>query len=355
MKILIDINHPAHVHYFRNFHAIMTEMGHEILVVSRNKEIEHRLLHLYGIPFIDRGRGKAGKYSKLLYLVYADLKLLSIALKFKPDVFINFLHPYPSHVARLLGKVSLVFSDTEHAKLHHRLTVPFATKVLTPSCYRLDLGMKQVRFNSYMELSYLHPNYFQPDRGVLKLLKVDEGERFSIIRFVSWAAAHDFGHTGMSLENKRKAVTELSKHGRIFISSEGKLPDDLEKFRINIPLNKMHDALYYCSLLFGESATMASEAAVLGTPAIFIDNDGRGYTDEEESKYNLVSNFTESGADQERAVRRALDILTDENGKEKYRAMRNVLLADCIDTTRFMVDEVLSYDKSPSRVTVLAS
>ena len=355
MKILIDINHPAHVHYFRNFYEIMKEMGHEILVVSRNKEIEHRLLDLYGIPFVDRGRGRAGKYSKFFYLLYADLKLLGLALKFKPDLFINFLHPYPSHVARLLGKVSLVFSDTEHAKLHHQLTIPFATKVLTPSCYRVNLGRKQVRFNSYMELSYLHPNYFKPDPGVLKLLNVEKGEKFSIVRFVSWAAAHDFGHAGMSLENKRKAVTELSKHGRIFISAEGKLPADLEKFRINIPLNKMHDALYYSSLLFGESATMASEAAVLGTPAIFIDNDGRGYTDEEESKYELVSNFTESEADQERALHKALEILADENGKEKYRTMRNALLSDCIDTTRVMIDEVLSYDKTSSRVTVLAS
>ena len=355
MRILIDINHPAHVHYFRNFYDIVTRMGHEILVVSRNKEIEHQLLNLYGIPFVDRGTGKAGKYSKFFYLLYADAKLLSLALKFKPDIFINFLHPYPSHVARLLRKVSLVFSDTEHAKLHHKLTVPFATKILTPSCYRLDLGKKHVRFKSYMELSYLHPNYFQPDPGVLKLLNVEECEKFVILRFVSWAAAHDFGHTGMTLENKRKVVRELSKHGRIFISSEGKLPDDLEKFRINIPLNKMHDALYYSSLLFGESATMASEAAVLGTPAVFIDNDGRGYTDEEEVKYTLVNNFTESDADQQRALKKALEILMDQNGKEKYQVMRNALLSDCIDTTRLMVDEALKYDKFPSRVTVLAT
>lgn len=355
MKILIDINHPAHVHYFRNFYEIITAMGHEILVVSRNKEIEHHLLHLYGIPFVDRGKGKTGRYSKFFYLLYADVKLLSLALKFKPDIFINFLHPYPSHVARLLGKVSLVFSDTEHARLHHKLTVPFATKVFTPSCYRRDLGKKHVRFNSYMELSYLHPNYFQPDPSVLKLLNVEEWEKFVILRFVSWAAAHDFGHTGMTLENKRKVVKELSNHGRIFISSEGKLPADLEKFRISIPLNKMHDALYYSSLLFGESATMASEAAVLGTPAIFIDNDGRGYTDEEEAKYSLVNNFTESATDQERALHKALEIIMDQNGKEKYREMRNVLLSNCIDTTRFMIDEVLKYDKTLFPATVVAS
>ena len=29
MKILIDMNHPAHVHYFRNFIKLMEAKGHE--------------------------------------------------------------------------------------------------------------------------------------------------------------------------------------------------------------------------------------------------------------------------------------------------------------------------------------
>ncbi|MEI6946257.1 DUF354 domain-containing protein [Paraflavisolibacter sp. H34] len=343
MKILIDINHPAHVHYFRNFSRIMKEKGHDTLFVSRNKEMEHKLLGLYGIPYIGRGKGKTGKLGKFLYMMYADLKLMEISRKFKPDVFLNFLHPYPSQVARMLGKVSLVFSDTEHARLHHQLTVPFATKVFTPSCYRIDLGQKQVRFNGFMELAYLHPNYFTPDRGILELLGVQEGEKYVIVRFVSWAAAHDFGHTGMSLENKKRVVRLLSKYARVFITSEGELPEELEQYRIRIPFDKMHDAIYYSSLLFGESATMASEAAVLGTPSIFIDNDGRGYTDEEQKKYGIVFNFTERPDDQEKAIEKALEIMQDSAGKDRYRAIRQRLLNECIDTTQFMVSEVLKY------------
>ena len=345
MRIIIDINHPAHVHYFRNFYRIMKERGHELLVISRNKEIEHRLLSSYHIPFVDRGKGKAGKISKFLYMLYADLRILRLARKFNPDVFLNFLHPYPSHVARLLGKVSLVFSDTEHATLHHRLTIPFATKVFTPACYRIDLGSKHVRFNSYMELCYLHPDLFRPDESIVSELGVQPGEKYVIVRFVSWAAAHDFGHTGMNLANKRKAVEMLSQHARVFISSEGALPDDLEKYRVRIPIDRMHHAIYFASLLFGESATMASEAAVLGTPSIFIDNDGRGYTDEEESKYQLVNNFRESEADQLAAIDRAISILEDPAGKERYLKARNNLLAQSLNTTEFMVKEVLKYEE----------
>src|SRR5690606_7297479 len=170
------------------------------------KEMSHRLLELYGFTYLDRGKGKSGKWGKIIYLLYANLKLLRIARKFKPDLFLNFLHPYPSQVAKLMAKVSLVFSDTEHASLHHKLTLPFATKIYTPSCYRIDLGKKQVRFDSYMELAYLHPNYFTPNPDILKILGVEENEKFALIRFVSWKAVHDFGHRGMTLENKRKAV-----------------------------------------------------------------------------------------------------------------------------------------------------
>ena len=343
MRILIDINHPAHVHYFRNFSKIMKSNGHEILFVSRNKEMSHKLLNLYKISYIDRGKGRDGKIGKFIYLVYADFKLIQVSLRFKPDVFLNFLHPYPSQVAKLLGKPSLVFSDTEHADLHHRLTVPFATKIYTPSCYGKDIGSKQVRFNSFMELAYLHPNYFTPDPDVLNLLGVKEGEKFVIVRFVSWAAVHDFGHSGVALDNKRKAVLELSKHAKVFISSEGLLPKDLEKFRINIPFDKIHDVIYYSSLLFGESGTMASEAAVLGTPSIFINGNSLGYLDQQEHKYRLVNNFRSGMLDQEKAIDRALEIIQEENSKQKYASLRKTLLSDCIDTTQFMVDEVLKY------------
>ncbi|MBF8964683.1 DUF354 domain-containing protein [Pontibacter sp. FD36] len=353
MRVLIDINHPAHVHYFRNFSKIMISRGHEILFVSRDKEMAHRLLNLYGIPYIDRGKGKDGKIGKFIYLLYADLKLLRLSQELEPDLYLNFLHPYPSHVAKLLGKPSLVFSDTEHATLHHKLTVPFATRVFTPACYRLDLGSKHVRFNSFMELAYLHPNYFKPDPDILDILGVNENEKYVIVRFVSWAAAHDFGHTGMSLVNKIKAVQQLAKHAKVYITSEGELPQELEQYRIKIPFDKMHDAIYYSSLLFGESATMASEAAVLGTPAIFLDNDGRGYTDEEERKYGIVFNFTESLEDQERAIAKAEELIMDDQSFEKFRKIREKLLSECIDTTQFMVHEVLKYDMTNTTPTFI--
>ncbi|ERM84328.1 hypothetical protein P872_14885 [Rhodonellum psychrophilum GCM71 = DSM 17998] len=344
MNILIDINHPAHVHYFRNFSEIMREIGHQTLFVSRDKEMAQKLLNHYKIPFIDRGKGKDGKIGKFMYMAYANWKLHSVARKFRPDLFLNFLHPYPSQVASYLSKPSLVFSDSEHAKLHHQLTVPFASTIYTPACYLTDLGKKQIRFKSYMELSYLHPAYFTPNPEIFEILGVHEKEKFVIVRFVSWGAAHDFGMTGMSLQNKIHAVQELSKYARVFISSEGKLPENLEKYRIKIPYDRIHDALYYSSMIFGESGTMSSEAAVLGTPAFFISSLKLGYLEEQEKEFGLVFNYGISEIDQKSAIGKAVEILKDQESEAIFQAKRENLLAQCIDTTSFMVKEVLKHE-----------
>ena len=39
MRIFIDIGHPAHVHYFKNFIWKMEEKGHTIFISARDKEV----------------------------------------------------------------------------------------------------------------------------------------------------------------------------------------------------------------------------------------------------------------------------------------------------------------------------
>jgi len=166
------------------------------------------------------------------------------------------------------------------------------------------------------------------------------------VRFVAWKATHDIGHQGVSLDNKIKLVDELSKHLRVFISSEETLSPELKKFGIRINPETIHDALAYANLYIGESATMASECAMLGTPAIFLDNVGRGYTDNEEKEYGLVFNFTESIEDQNRAITKAIELAKLENIKEEYVMKRDKMLEDKIDVTAFLVWFVENFPES---------
>ena len=49
MKVLIDIGHPGHVHFFKNLIWILEKKGHEVLVTARGKEVTVDLLRAYGI------------------------------------------------------------------------------------------------------------------------------------------------------------------------------------------------------------------------------------------------------------------------------------------------------------------
>ena len=345
IKILIDIGHPAHVHYFKNFIKIMESNGCQFLITSRNKEIEHYLLKKYNIPFFDRGRGrndlvgKAIYYFKAIYLIYLKAK------KFTPDIIMSFGSPYAAIVSNLIGKAHIVFNDTEHAKLSHFLTDPFSKWILTPSCYNKNIGKKQVRFNGYMELCYLHPNYFTPDPSIFDTLGLRKDEKYIILRFVSWGASHDIGHRGLSLEMKKKAVKEFSNYAKVFISSEGELPEDLKPYQIKIPPERMHDVLAFASLYFGESPTMTTESALLGTPAMCVSSwacDCGNFKDLE--KYNAIYCFKPEN--EEQAYRVAVGLIKDNNSKQIWLKKRQNILRDKIDVTAFMVWFVENYPES---------
>jgi predicted glycosyltransferase len=54
MKILIDINHPAHVHYFRNFISEIQKRGHICIITNRDSPFIMAFLEDYGIRHIIR-------------------------------------------------------------------------------------------------------------------------------------------------------------------------------------------------------------------------------------------------------------------------------------------------------------
>jgi uncharacterized protein len=101
------------------------------------------------------------------------------------------------------------------------------------------------------------------------------------------------------------------------------------------PVEDIHHLLAYAQLIVGESATMSSEAAVLGVPAVMIATSGRGYTDDEERRYGLVRHFTEDQYD--RAVE-TIEKLFAESPREFGQRAREQLLAEKIDVTQWMVD-----------------
>lgn len=343
MKIVVDINHPSDVHLFKNFIKIMKNRGHDILITASEKEVSLKLLNLYNLEYVNLGSYGKSLLEKLINISKLDYRMYKAIKKFNPDIFLGAGSIRASHVAYLMGKPSIQLEDTEHSKAQHLLYVPFTTKVLTSSCFKKEFGKKQIRYNGYHELAYLHPNYFKPNPKVLCELGLNENDPYIIVRFVSWDASHDVGQSGIN--NKKELVKILDQYGRVLITSEAKLDIELEKYKLKVSPEKLHDLLYYATLYIGEGATTASECAILGTHAIYVNTLRVGYTDEEEERYGLVYNFSNKENIKKKVFDKALELLNNPNLKQEGKIKRENLVNDKIDVTAFMVQFVEQYKR----------
>jgi predicted glycosyltransferase len=342
MRIVVDINHPADVHFFKNFIWELEKRGHTILITASRKEISYRLLDRYGFHYEKLGSYGISLAEKLLKIPLLDLKMYLAAKKFNPDIFVGFGSIRAAHVSKVLRKPCINFDDTDHAKWEHRLYVPFTDVVLTPTCFSQNFGKKQVKIDTYKELFYLHPDFFRPDRTVLDEAGLLPDERFIVIRFVAFDAQHDIGQKG--LQNREELVKELEHYGKVFITSETALPGNLKKFQIPIPFEKLHDFLYFATLYFGEGSTTAAESAMLGTPAIYVSSlaGGLGYVSDLEQKYGLLYSFR----DQHAALEKAVGLLKNPQVKEEWMQKREKFLKDKLNATRFLIWFVETYPES---------
>jgi predicted glycosyltransferase len=340
MKILIDIGHPAHVHLFKNFAWHMKEKGHDILFTTRDKEYEIYLLKTYGFKYISFGKHYKSKPGKILGLIKFDLKMLRTALSFKPDLLFSHGSIYAAQIGGLLHIPHISLEDTGNMEQIH-LYIPFTKVILTSIAFHKEFAGKQIRYNGYHELAYLHPKIFSEDKNIRTLLNLKANERISLIRFVSWHASHDFRQNGLTDKDKREIIEKLLNYGKVLISSEEELPEEFKKYRFILPPEKMHDILAVVDLFVGEGATMASECAMLGTPAIYVNSLEAGTIDDHE-KNGLLFHFRNFDG----VLDKALEIISNPNSRTEFKEKRDQMLRDKIDVTAFLIWFMENYPDS---------
>ena len=262
MRVLFDLQHPAHLHVFRNLILRLKSEGHSVKVTGRDKDILIELAGNYGIDITVFGVAKKGLLNLGTELLYRGWRLYGIIKKFKPDVMMAVAGTYISLLGKMLNIPTYVFYDTEHATVSNLLAYPFSTCIYVPQCYRKKIKWKHIRYNGYHELAYLHPKYFKPDPSVLKDCGLAEDDIFTVVRFVGWAAVHDVGLKGFSRENKIRAVHELSKYGRVLISCEGELPSELEEYRLDLDVSKMHHVMAFAAMILDRKSTRLNSSHI---------------------------------------------------------------------------------------------
>ena len=286
MRIFITINHPAHVYVFKKLIVDLRSRNHEVLVLASEKEGSLDLLQKFGIDYLPLGAHRTSIFAKIINYPKKWLRIFFYCIKYKPDVAIGIADFYISQIGYFLGFKSVILTDTEHVKHDKYLTFPFANFVLTPNCFNKNIGDNQVRYDSYHELAYLHDDFLPSKESVKKLN--NNQKKYVLIRLVSWNALHDIGEYGLTKTFIEELIKYLAPKYEILISSEGELDPSLSKYKINIEIDEIHNFLYGASLYIGEGATMASEAAILGTPSIYLNTLNVGYLDELSELYGIV-------------------------------------------------------------------
>lgn len=334
---LIDILHPAHVHFFRNIVTDLEQQGHRVIITARDKEISIQLLEKLDMKYILLSKQKTG-LGLLTEMITRSIKLLKICIKEKPDLMMGIMGPSIAVVGLLTRIPSWVFYDTENAWITNWFAYPLADTIYTPKCYLGKQRKNEIRYPGYHELAYLHPDLFCKDPKLLKHHGINPEKEFIFVRFVGWQASHDAGERGLDLQKKIELIKALEEYAQVFISSETELPEELMDRQMKVPIEIIHHVLAFARLVVGESATMASEAAVLGVKAVFISDTKRGYTLEQESDYNLVKNFSNNEFPE------VLDFIKDEfsdtTSLDKTQHAHKKLLSEKVNVAQYIAAEI---------------
>ena len=353
MNILVQLSHPAHFHYYRYAIDNWRNDGHTVIVAIKTKDVLEDLVKRAGIPYVNINPHphRKNRVGIIWDMLLRDWRLFWICIKHRIDVLTGSSAEI-AHIGWLLRRASIGTGedDAPVVSAYMKLASPFLDVRLAPvSCNNGAMEPKTIKYKSFHELAYLHPNQFIPNPDKVAQYGFSPEEPFFLLRFASLRAYHDTGVQGIDNAIAHRLIEMLLPHGRVFITSERPLDASLEAYRIAIDPLDIHHVMAFASLFIGDSQTMAAEAAVLGIPFVrFNDFVGRiGYLNELENDYQLGYGIRASEADATtRLFERVEELLSMPNRKEVWQSRRQTMLSEKIDYAQFLTWFIEDYPES---------
>lgn len=348
MNILIDIGHPAHVHYYRNIAKELEKRGHRVFWTVKELPMAKRLLDHYEFQYAVLPKKSDRLVSKIYKQIVYDFLLLRFCLKHRIDIAIG-TSVSVAHVSSLINVTSFVFDDDDDdvQPMITRYVNPYASALLSPEALKGKRKRKDtIYYAGYHELAYLHPFRFTPDPSILAEVDLEPGETFFIMRFNVFKAHHDVGVKGLSLDQKLELIKLLEPHGKILITTERDIEPELASYQLPLSPEKVHSLLAFAAIFLGDSQTMTSEAAVLGVPSLRCNSfAGRiSYLEEQEHKFGLTFGFKPENFPA--MLNKLKELLLIPDLKKEWQKRRQSMLAEKIDVTSFWLWFVENYPTS---------
>jgi predicted glycosyltransferase len=273
-RILIDISHPAHVHFFAEIARALRTAGHQVRIVGRDKDVTVRLLESTGLPFeVVKMSPTPGRRS-------ADAKelvrrILALRRLIRLDRTQVVLTRNPSGVLAAVGTDARSVFDTDDGRgvgLHYWLARPFADVITSSEHDPEEHGPGHRRYRALKAQMYLQRSRFRADESVAERYGLGEDELF-VVRFSAHNASHDRRIRGIAERARTEILRQLRDRGDVLTSIE---THELVLHRrqgtdadgVTVRPEDFHHLMASASLCVGDSQSVAAEAAVLGVPAL---------------------------------------------------------------------------------------
>ena len=178
MKLAFILNTPSQVFFYKNIIYELENKGHKVLLMARNYGETYQLLKELNIPFTFYNKYSLNALSKMIFLPIDIYNIVRKLKQFKPDIVSGF--GIDSALSSFFLKAkSIIFTDSEPTisifeKIQYLFVIYLSNIIITPKCFKRDLGKNHIKINSYKELAYLHPNVFQPSISELKKYNLDQ-------------------------------------------------------------------------------------------------------------------------------------------------------------------------------------
>ncbi|MBJ48761.1 MAG: hypothetical protein CMG59_06315 [Candidatus Marinimicrobia bacterium] len=341
MRYLFYIVHPSKFHLFK-FTINELKENNTVDIIINSKDVLEDLIKEEGWAYYNLfpyGRNKSKKPS----IVKSGVNFLLTILKLEFFLFKN--KKYDLFItddslvvnAWLRRKKSYLFCDNDIRTIKHiKILFYFAFRIIAP--HTTDLGSflsKKISFKGNKAIAHLHSDYFSPSLKTLSRYNLIKYNYF-VIRLAHLNATHDIGdNRGITDKNLKTLIDLVKDRYQILIISEREVPIYARGMLYKGLPSDIKDIIYFSHFIVSDSGTMATEAAVMGTPNILINKLAKeiGVHRELEDK-NLQFYYD----DFESATSKITSFINDKNLLIEWDKNKKRYLENCDDLNKLMIE-----------------
>jgi len=269
MKIAFDINHPAHINFFKNTILNLHQNGHKIIIYGLNRGkvpvILRKEFSGFDIRILSRHRHNFISIIFEANILKFFLLLRSLLLS-RPDIGISVGSFVFGACLKLLKVKNIQFDDDPESSKNLFLEILTADEIHTPPL--ISSNKKFVIFNALKEWAYLSPKYFMPNIDCLNKYGLIPYKYF----FIREVSAGSLNYIDRGTYSILAFAKKLQTSYKVVFSLEEKskcalYPSDW--ILLSEPVQDIHSLMYYSLAVISSGDSMAREGAMLGRPSIY--------------------------------------------------------------------------------------